>query len=205
MILAAILGALFFAAVGYVGVIVGLTLVERIEPLDGAPESGQAPIAILIAGCAIIGAIVATHGVLQAQLLLIAVICLALVAIWVTDVKRGVVPDALTLGPLAVLVLIAIWQHQWAFFISAAVPFIPFAIAATLSHGRGMGWGDVKLVALGGAVLGAQAAVLAFALACIVAVIVSFARGRRAGPIAFAPYLAAAIGLAIPIGIMWSA
>lgn len=204
MIIAAILGAIFFAAAGYAGAVLGLTLVERIDPLDGAPESGHAPIVALVAACAIIGAIVTTHTVLQLQFLLIAVICAALVAIWVADVKRGIVPDALTLGPLALLALVAVWQHQWAFFISVAAPFIPFAIAATLSRGRGMGWGDVKLVALGGGVLGAQAAFLAFALACIVAVIVSFARGRRSGPIAFAPYLAAAIGLAIPIGIMWS-
>jgi prepilin signal peptidase PulO-like enzyme (type II secretory pathway) len=204
MIIAAILGAIFFAAAGYAGAIVGLTLVERIDPLDGAPESGRPPVAILIAVCAIIGAIVTTHDVLQLQFLLIAIICAALVAIWVADVKRGIVPDALTLGPLALLALIAVWQHQWAFFISVGAPFIPFAVAATLSRGRGMGWGDVKLVALGGAVLGAQAAFLAFALACIAAVIVSFALGRRTGPIAFAPYLAAAIGLAIPIGIMWS-
>ncbi|HET9394336.1 MAG TPA: prepilin peptidase [Candidatus Rubrimentiphilum sp.] len=204
MITAAILGAIFFAAAGYAGAVVGLTLAERIEPLDDAPESGRPPIVVLIAACASIGAIVTTGDISQMQFLLIAVICAVLVAIWVADVKRGIVPDALTLGPLALLALIAIWQHQWVFFISVAAPFAPFAIAAALSHGRGMGWGDVKLVALGGAVLGAEAAFLAFALACVAAVIVSFARGRRTGPIAFAPYLAAAIGLAIPIGVIWS-
>jgi prepilin signal peptidase PulO-like enzyme (type II secretory pathway) len=64
-----------------------------------------------------------------------------------------------------------------------------------------LGWGDVKLAALGGAVLGAQVSVLVFAVASLAAVIVSRFRGvDKNEPIAFAPYLAAAIGVAIPIG-----
>lgn len=201
MIAAAILGALFFAAAGYVGAILGVSFAERIEPLPDAPQPGRAPIVPLIAACAIIGAIVTTHAT-QGQVLLIAIVCVALVAIWITDATRGVVPDVFTLGPLALILVFALWQHDWFTFISAAIPFIPFAIAAALSHGRGMGWGDVKMVALGGALLGAQTAVLVFALACIAAVALSYARGYRSGPIAFAPYLAAAIGLAIPVGIL---
>jgi leader peptidase (prepilin peptidase)/N-methyltransferase len=124
------------------------------------------------------------------------------VAVWITDARRGIVPDVFTLGPLAIMLLIGLWQHEWWLFVSAAVPFVPFAAAAMLSRGRGMGWGDVKLVALGGAVLGAQMSVLAFAVACIAAVAFSYMRGRKHGPIAFAPYLASAIGLAIPVGIL---
>jgi prepilin signal peptidase PulO-like enzyme (type II secretory pathway) len=63
-----------------------------------------------------------------------------------------------------------------------------------------MGWGDVKLAALGGAVLGAGAALIAFAAACLVAVGVAWARGRGAEPIAFAPYLVASIGAALLLG-----
>lgn len=201
MILAGILGALFFAAAGYLGALAGLWFAERIEPFPDGPAPGKAPVGLLIAATALIGAIVTTHAT-QGQILLMAIVCVALVAIWITDTTRGVVPDLFTLGPLGLILVLAVWQHDWFIFFSAAVPFVPFAIAATLSKGRGMGWGDVKIVALGGALLGAQTSVLVFALACIVAVVLNYARGHRSGPIAFAPYLAAAIAVAIPVGIL---
>jgi len=53
----------------------------------------------------------------------------------------------------------------------------------------------------GGAVLGWEAAVLAFGSACAVAVIVALARRRRHEPLAFAPYLVAAIALPLAIGL----
>jgi len=201
MTIASLLGALFFAAAGYAGSLLGLLFVERIEPFPDGPPPGRAPIPSLILSCALIGAVVATHGD-RGQILLIAIVCAALVAIWVTDSIRGVVPDVFTLGPLGLILVVALWQHNWFAFGSAAIPFVPFAVVAILSRGRGMGWGDVKLVALGGALLGAEISVLAFSAACIAAVVLNYARGRRRGPIAFAPYLAAAIGVAIPVGLL---
>jgi prepilin signal peptidase PulO-like enzyme (type II secretory pathway) len=62
-----------------------------------------------------------------------------------------------------------------------------------------MGWGDVKLAALGGAVLGGETALLAFAVGAVVAVLVAYRRGRQRQVIAFAPYLAAAIAVALPL------
>lgn len=195
------LGALFFAAAGYLGSILGLAYAERIEPFEDGPPSGRAPIPVLIAGCAAVGAIVSAHAN-PAQVLLVAIVCVALVAIWITDCTRGIVPDVFTLGPLGLILAVASWQHNWFAFASAAVAFVPFAIAAVLSQGRGMGWGDVKLVALGGALLGAETSVFAFALACLAAAALNYARGHRRGPIAFAPYLAAAIALSIPVGVL---
>lgn len=195
-------GALFFAGAGLLGALLGHLFADRLPRLEGGPAPHAAPAALLIAGCACIGAFASAHAVSAQQLPLIALVCLALVAIWITDARCGVVPDVFTLGPLGVILIIALWEHQWWLFVSAGVPFVPFACAALLSRGRGMGWGDVKLVALGGAVLGAQLAVLAFAAACLVAVGINYARGRRHGIIAFAPYLATAIGAAIPLG-MW--
>jgi prepilin signal peptidase PulO-like enzyme (type II secretory pathway) len=77
---------------------------------------------------------------------------------------------------------------------------LPFALAATLSRGRGMGWGDVKLAALGGALLGAPAATLAFVLAALAAYAGSRFAGDRARPIAFAPYLAGGIAVVLIVG-----
>jgi prepilin signal peptidase PulO-like enzyme (type II secretory pathway) len=168
---------------------------------DGPPPQGV-PIPLLVLGCALIGAFITAHTFLPAQLVVLAIVCLALVAIWIVDARRGIVPDAFTLGPLAIILLIAIWQHEWLYLVSAAIPFAPFAIGAILSKGRGMGWGDVKLVALAGAVLGVRWAIVACMVACLAAVVVCYARGWRRGPIAFAPYLTAAIGAAIPMAVL---
>jgi prepilin signal peptidase PulO-like enzyme (type II secretory pathway) len=200
--LTSLLGGLFFAAAGYLGALLGSAFSDRITPLEDGPPAQQPPVSALIIACAIIGAIITPHAAAQSQLLLISLVCVALVGVWVTDARRGIVPDVFTLGPLAIMLVVALWKHEWWLFISAAVPFVPFAAAALLSRGRGMGWGDVKLVALGGAVLGAQLSVLAFALACLAAVAVNYRRGKKHGVIAFAPYLASAIGVTIPL-VMW--
>ena len=202
MIVATLLGAFFFGAAGVVGALLGVTFADRLESLPDGPPQSKTPIPLLILGAALIGAVITGHEFSPAQLVVLAIVCLALVAIWIVDARRGIVPDVFTLGPLCIILLVAIWQHEWRYFVSAAIPFVPFAIAAFLSKGRGMGWGDVKLVALGGAVLGAQWAILSFAVACLAAVLVCYLRGKQRGPIAFAPYLTAAIGAAIPLAVL---
>ena len=202
MIIAAIFGAAFFGAAGYIGVLLGRVFAEKLEWLPYGPPPVHAPEPVLVAGCAAIGAALTMHTFEPVHVLLIAIVCVALVAIWIVDAQKGIVPDVFTLGPLAILLIAAVLQHTWWHFAAAAIPLAPFAGAALLSQGRGMGWGDVKLVALGGVVLGVQLSILAFAAACLIAFAVNYFPGRkRGGPIAFAPYLASAIGLAIPAGV----
>jgi prepilin signal peptidase PulO-like enzyme (type II secretory pathway) len=122
-----------------------------------------------------------------------------LTAIWCVDVTRGIVPDALTLVPLAALVLAGLLTGRWYVLAAAAVPAIPFAYMAWRTKGMGIGWGDVKLVALGGALLGMQTAILAFALATAGAIVIAHLRRQSSEPIAFAPYLVAAIALPLTI------
>ena len=62
-----------------------------------------------------------------------------------------------------------------------------------------MGWGDVKLAALGGVALGWQPMIPFFAIACLVAAAIALFRRRKNEPIAFAPYLAGAIGVALTV------
>ncbi len=150
------LGALFFAVAGCLGALLGSMFADRLSRFDDAPPPLRAPVAALITACAVLGAFVVLHAHSQVQVLLLALVCAALVALWITDSRCGIVPDAFTLGPLAVVVVGALWRHEWWLMVSVAVPLVPFAVAAFLSKGRGMGWGDVKLVALGGAVLGPQ-------------------------------------------------
>lgn len=202
MILAALLGATFFALAAYVGTLLGNAMAETLVRFDDGPTPQTPPAKALIVACAIIGAIAAIHTAVPAQLLLVAIVCCALVAVWCCDVRTGIVPDVFTLVPLGIILAVALWAHEWWIFVSAIVPFVPFAAAAALSRGRGMGWGDVKLAALGGGVLGAELSLVAFALACIAVVIVARMQGRKREAIAFAPYLAAAIGLALPLGML---
>lgn len=197
-----ILGALFFAAASYLGIILAATIVSRIRPFDDGPEPGTPSAPAIVISSGVIGAIITSHLSSAPQIAFFAILCVALAGVWYADVRCGIIPDALTLGPLVAIAMVAVLQADWALFASILIPTIPFAVAAYLSKGRGMGWGDVKLVALGGAVLGAQIATLAFALACGAAVVLAYLKKRTGQPIAFGPYLVGAIALTIPITIV---
>lgn len=196
-----LVGAAFFAGAVFLGIALGNAFADRVPALPDGPAPHRVPVGILLAAGAAIGAIVSLHAAMPAQSLLIAIVCVALAAIWVTDSRRGVVPDIFTLGPAVIIAATMVWNREMATLLLALLPAACFAFAALLSKGRGMGWGDVKLVALGGVVLGFQFAMAAFIVACLAAVAVNYARGKRRGIIAFAPYLAASIALALPIGI----
>jgi prepilin signal peptidase PulO-like enzyme (type II secretory pathway) len=191
-------GAGFFAAAGALGVAIGNAFAQRLPRFDDGPAPHTAPIPVLVAGCAIIGAIVTAMAPTREVVLVDAVVCTALAGIWITDARVGLVPDALTLGPLALLVTLALLQHDWRIFFLIGLLVTPFAMMAALSRGRGMGWGDVKLAALGAAVLNLPVAIVCFCAACFAAAIVHLVQGKRRGLIAFAPYLATAIGAGIP-------
>jgi prepilin signal peptidase PulO-like enzyme (type II secretory pathway) len=165
-------------------------------PLEGGPAPTNVPAAAMIAGSAIVGAIAALHGTTLAGLAIVEIVVFALcAAIW-TDVTRGFIGDWFTLPPLALVVAIAAFNHTFGpMLLSLAVVTVPFAIAALASKGIGMGWGDVKLVALGAALLDIQTSILMYAVACMVACAIAFARRKRTEPIAFAPYLASAIAI----------
>jgi hypothetical protein len=76
------------------------------------------------------------------------------------DARSGMIPNRFSLAPL----------------LSGLFAFVPFAGLALFTRGHGMGWGDVKLAALGRTA------------------------GRARQPIAFGPYLAASIGAALAVG-----
>ena len=65
-----------------------------------------------------------------------------------------------------------------------------------------MGWGDAKLVAVSGAALGVPLALFTLAIACVAAVVGHRIAGAKAAPIAFAPYIAALTGIALPLGMI---
>lgn len=194
-----IIGALFFAMAGYAAILIAALMAARIEPCDDGPElCANPPVWLLVLGCSVIGAVVTANAASWIQVAAAAIACTGLAAAWYSDAKCGIVPDLFSIGPLVLVLALGAAEHQWSVFISALIPFVPFAAAAALSHGRGMGWADVKLAALAGAILGTQMALLALAAACIAAVVYAHARKAPAKPIAFAPYIAGAIAAAIP-------
>lgn len=192
-----VLGAAFFGLCAYVGVL--LASVIPLEPYDDGPQPAQPPVGLLIAGAALLGAALLHYGTPAREIVIDAVAACALTAIWCTDMRAGIVPDVFTLIPLAIVCAAALLAHDSWTLVSAFTASLPFAFIALLSKGVGMGWGDVKLAALGGAVLGAPAALFMFSVGCIVAVLHAYFTGRAKSPIAFAPYLAASIAAAMPL------
>jgi prepilin signal peptidase PulO-like enzyme (type II secretory pathway) len=200
MLAHALVGVLLFAAAAILAVVLSDSICARIVPFEDGPPSVAPRPTVIIAMMAIAGGFVAVHGFAPSVLAVGAVAAFALTGCWYCDLARGIVPDFFTLLPLGFLGLFAIIEGEWRVVLSAAVPFVPFALAALLSRGRGMGWGDAKLVAFGGAVLGAQASLIAFAMSCLAAGVVARLTGRRGTPIAFAPYLVVAAAVALACG-----
>ena len=194
-----LVGALLFALMAYAGLLLADRIARMVEPFDDGPQPGEPPLWLLVLGCSLVGAAVTAHAASGLHLAVVATVCTCLAAAWYVDARCGIVPDVFSIGPLLLVLGVAMGEHHSGVFVSALIPLAPFATAAALSRGRGMGWGDVKLAALAGAVLGAQAALLALAVACIAAVLYAYSQKQRSAPIAFAPYIAGAIAAAIPL------
>lgn len=196
------LAAAFFGCIAFVATQLSRAVCAGFSPAPDGPAPGTPPNLILVAAAAVIGGSLVGFSATPLQIGIAAIVIFALVACWCSDTMCGMVPDVFTLAPLAAIVLFALAQREWELVASAIIVFVPFAGAALFSRGHGMGWGDAKLVAIVGAALGAPLAVFALAVACVAAVIGHrITRGGR-GPIAFAPYIAAAAGIALPLGFL---
>lgn len=197
------LAALIFACAAFLSIRMSESLCDRATPFEDGPAPGRPPEMALIAGAALIGLLLAGREIPLPALALAGVTCAGLAGAWYSDVRCGLVFDAFTLVPLCVVFLWAAVTQTWGVFGSAAVVGLPFATSALFSRGRGMGWGDVKLITLGGAVLGLETAMIAAAGACLIAGSLAILRKRKSQPIAFAPYLAGAIatGLLFPFSL----
>jgi len=198
-ILAIVVGAFIFGACSLIGIMSALAMIPKLKPFTDGPAPVHVNPFALIAGGAILGAFMAWRQVPMPELLTSAVLTGVLAAIWYCDARTGLIPDALTLIPLALALIDAMFAHQIVpVLISSVVVFVPFAAGALLSKGRGMGWGDAKLAALAGAMLGMMLATFSLGVASLIAVIVASIRYRsKPVPIAFAPYMISAIVLGL--------
>lgn len=124
----------------------------------------------------------------------------------VTDLRIGLVYDRVTIPAFITLMAIAALQGDiiQAAAGAAVASGILFALHS-LTRGRGMGLGDVKLAAVIGAGVGAQDAVVAlgcaFVLGALVGVtLIALRRAQRESEMRFAPFLAAGVGLTLSLG-----
>lgn len=190
-----------FAACAFAAMRLGALSCRYVVPFaDGpAPRAPHVPSFVCVAG-AVGGALALRHAGAW-ELVVSAILTAALAACCYCDIGCGIVPDEFTLVPLAAILVLSIFARSVSPFVSSVIVAAPFACVALVSKGRGLGWGDVKLAALVGAVLGMQVTIVAFGAACFVAAASAAIRRKRNEPIAFAPYLAgsAAIALALPL------
>jgi prepilin signal peptidase PulO-like enzyme (type II secretory pathway) len=190
----ALIGALIFGAAGVSGTLVAAAVVPTLQRFEDGPKPFEVHPAALVAGAAVLGAILGWRHVPTADFIVAALATICLTAIWYCDARTGIVPDFFTLIPLGALIVYGIVEHQPLMLVSAVVLFVPFALLAWYSKGVGMGWGDAKLAAFGGALLGIEMATVAFIAASFVAAAWTWLKYRQRNvPIAFAPYLVAAI------------
>lgn len=192
-----ILTSVAFACTAILGIVAGRALCAGRQPFEDGPLSADPPILGLTFASAAFGAGAGLHGAHLYEIVPLAVLCGIFAAVWYSDVRVGLIPDVFTLVPLAAVCAYGVLRGEWGSVISAAVAFCAFGGAAAASRGLGMGWGDAKLAALGGAVLGIQTAALVFAAATFVLALGAIVRRNRSKPTAFGPYLISAMALAL--------
>lgn len=196
IVLVLVLGTAFGLA-AYFGTQIGARICAGRAPFADGPSPIDPPAWPFAAFGALVGAAAALHGDGAPQFTVLWLLTIALSAGAFADFRRGIVPDLCTLPPLAALVAGALLRHDLAPAAGALLVGFPFALAAAVSRGRGMGWGDVKLAALGGALLGAHDATFALFGACLAAYAWAMFRRRAAQPTALAPYLIGALAIAL--------
>jgi leader peptidase (prepilin peptidase)/N-methyltransferase len=163
----------------------------------GGRISARYPLAELSVGLLYLGTVLALGTDDAGQLAMGLVLCTVLVAVSLTDFELRIIPNALVLGGgIAGLVLLAVADptavpaHLLAAALSGGVLFV-----IALAYPRGMGMGDVKLVAMMGLYLGravAPALVVAFAAGAVVGLVMIARQGAdaRKNAIPFGPFLA---------------
>lgn len=196
----AVLGAVVFGLAGWLGRLLADTWYGDVEREAGGPLPPAPPGWIFVVVPACLGTVAGIRGVqpLQGAVLLVAVLSLTVCA--ATDARTATIPDLFTLGSLIVVLGISAASRDPMPLLGAAFAFVPFGAIALFSRGSGMGWGDVKLATLGGALVGLGGITVAVLLASLSAYGWAVVKGRARRPIAFGPYLAATIGAVLALG-----
>ncbi|MBD5526493.1 MAG: prepilin peptidase [Lachnospiraceae bacterium] len=146
----------------------------------------------------------AVYGV-SVEALLYALLTSALITLSVIDFRTYEIPVGinifiLTLGLIRIVTDYADWlDYAVGFFIVSGFLYIVHLV----TKGRGIGGGDIKLMAAGGLLLGWKQILLAFVLGCIIGSVVHVARMKISGQghvLAFGPYLSVGIMISALVG-----
>ena len=149
--------------------------------------------------------LIAVINGLNVDSLLYCLLISALITLSVIDWRTYEIPIGINIFILALgLISIAIHYNDWLNhvigFLAVSV-FIYIIILAT--KGRGMGGGDMKLMAAAGLLLGWKEIILAFILGCILGSIIHVIRmkvSKAEHTLAFGPYLSLGILITVLIG-----
>ncbi len=127
-----------------------------------------------------------------------------LLTISIIDIKCMIIPDSLIIGIFIMgtfFILfnyISIFHALFGFISGSGLLYIVYVFTKQ----KGIGGGDIKLMAVSGLFLGVQKSILALEIACILALILQGVIGRikQNQAFAFGPYLSAGIFLSLLIG-----
>lgn len=132
-------------------------------------------------------------------LLFSALIVLSVIDLRTYEIPVGINIFILTLGLVRIVTDLSHWFFYGIGLLSVSVPLF---LIYLVTKGRGIGGGDVKLMAVTGLLIGWKLNVLGFLLGCILGSIIHVCRMKLSGEgrtLAMGPYLA----MGIAISVMW--
>lgn len=165
--------------------------------------SVQYPLVELLNG-ALYCIVFAVYGI-SVKALLFALLASALITLSVIDFRTYEIPAGINLFILALgLIRIVTDYADWldyaaGFFVVSGFLYLVHLV----TKGRGIGGGDIKLMAVSGLLLGWKQILLAFVLGCIIGSVIHIARMKISGQghvLAFGPYLSMGILLSALAG-----
>lgn len=132
-------------------------------------------------------------------LLFSALIVLSVIDFRTYEIPVGINIFILTLGLIRIVTDLPHWLSYGIGLLSVSIPLL---LIYLVTKGRGIGGGDVKLMAAAGLLIGWKLNVLGFLLGCILGSIIHVCRMKLSGEgrtLAMGPYLA----MGIAISVMW--
>jgi leader peptidase (prepilin peptidase)/N-methyltransferase len=138
---------------------------------------------------------------LQPVTILYCLLASALLVLSVIDFRTFEIPFGINLfiGALGLCALALDYQNWLLYVIGFFAVSVPLLLVSLITRGRGIGGGDIKLMAAAGLLIGFKNILLAFFLGCIIGSIIHLTRMAvtKAGRVlALGPYLSAGILLA---------
>ncbi len=161
-----------------------------------APISPQYP--IIEASNGLLWLLVAIVKGISVDSLLYAILFSALLTLSVIDFRTYEIPAGINIFILALGLIMTVchygdWLNHMIGFLAVSIPLYIIIIA---TDGRGIGGGDMKLMATAGLLIGWKLIVLAFALGCIIGAPIHVLRMKITGAervLAMGPYLSVGI------------